>query len=116
MRSSRPTTCSRSSPALASRTDGWAGAACLSAATRWATVPGSAAVVIASIASTSFDGAQEEAFKSAIEDLQLGLRSRIRPDHHTAAQRTLFMALPFAGVAGVFSSASGAWASFPVRP
>jgi hypothetical protein len=39
----------------------------LSAATHWATPPGSAAVVIASIASTSFDGAQEGAFKSAIE-------------------------------------------------
>ena len=39
----------------------------LSAATNWATVPGSAAVVIASIATTSFDGAQEGAFKSAIE-------------------------------------------------
>jgi hypothetical protein len=33
-----------------------------SAATRWATVPGSAAVVIASIATTSFDGAQVGAF------------------------------------------------------
>src|SRR5262249_61362253 len=39
----------------------------LSAATRWATLPGSAAVVIASIATTSFDGAQDGAFKSAIE-------------------------------------------------
>ena len=41
----------------------------LSAATSWATVPGSAAVVIASIATTSFDGAQEGAFKSAIESV-----------------------------------------------
>ena len=38
----------------------------LAAATSWATVPGSAAVVIASIATTSFDGAQEGAFKGAI--------------------------------------------------
>jgi hypothetical protein len=38
----------------------------LSASTHWATVPGSAAVVIASIASTSFDGAQEGAFKGGI--------------------------------------------------
>jgi hypothetical protein len=38
-----------------------------SAATSWALIPGSAAVVIASIATTSFDGAQEGAFKSAIE-------------------------------------------------
>jgi hypothetical protein len=41
----------------------------LSAATSWATVPGSAAVVIASIASTSFDGAQDGAFKDAIESV-----------------------------------------------
>jgi hypothetical protein len=38
----------------------------LSASTHWATIPGSAAVVIASIASTSFDGAQDGAFKDAI--------------------------------------------------
>jgi hypothetical protein len=37
------------------------------AAARWASVPGSAAVVIASIATTSFDGASEGAFKGAIE-------------------------------------------------
>ena len=36
---------------------------------KWATVPGSAAVVIASIATTSFDGAQEGAFKGAIESI-----------------------------------------------
>lgn len=39
----------------------------LSAATHWATVPGSVAVVIASIATTSFDGAQDGAFKGTIE-------------------------------------------------
>ncbi len=39
----------------------------LSASTTWATLPGSAALVIASIATTSFDGASEGAFKSAIE-------------------------------------------------
>jgi hypothetical protein len=37
-----------------------------SAATRWATVPGSVAMVVASIATTSFDGAQEGALKDAI--------------------------------------------------
>jgi hypothetical protein len=70
-----------------------------SAATRWATVPGSAAVVIASIASTSFDGAQEGAFQGAIESviewfLDAGLGA-------VAAERvtdTLFMLLCFAGV------------------
>jgi hypothetical protein len=76
----------------------------LSAATRWATVPGSAAVVIASIASTSFDGAQEGAFKGGIEKvfewlvLDVGIGK-------LAAQRltgTIFMLLCFAGVALVY--------------
>jgi hypothetical protein len=40
----------------------------LAAATHWATtVPGSTAVVIASIASTSFDGAEDGAYKAALE-------------------------------------------------
>ncbi len=75
----------------------------LAAASHWATLPGSAAVVIASIASTSFDGAQEGAFKAAIEsvydwvvDRGVGL---------LAAQRltdTLFMLACFAGVALVY--------------
>ncbi|MGC1166725.1 MAG: fenitrothion hydrolase [Solirubrobacterales bacterium] len=75
----------------------------LSAATRWATLPGSAALVIASIATTSFDGASEGAFKGWIEstftwfvDRGAGL---------LAAQRladTIFMLLCFAGVALVY--------------
>ena len=40
-----------------------------SAATRWAALPGSAAVVIASIGTTSFDGAQEGAVQGAIESV-----------------------------------------------
>jgi hypothetical protein len=75
----------------------------LSAATKWATVPGSAAVVIASIATTSFDGAQEGAFKSAIEhtfhwlvDRGVGLAAAL----HIAD--TIFMALTFAGVGLVY--------------
>jgi hypothetical protein len=75
----------------------------LSAATSWATVPGSAAVVIASIASTSFDGAQEGAFKGALEsffnrlvDWGLGLTAAIRLDD------TVFMLLTFAGVGLVY--------------
>jgi hypothetical protein len=39
----------------------------LSAAAQWATQPGSAAVVLVSISTTSFDGAQEGALKPAIE-------------------------------------------------
>jgi hypothetical protein len=75
----------------------------LSAATSWATVPGSAAVVIASIATTSFDGAQEGAFKGAIEsvfdwlvDTGLGLTTALRTTD------TIFLALCFAGVALVY--------------
>jgi hypothetical protein len=74
-----------------------------SAATKWATVPGSAAVVIASIASTSFDGAQEGAFKSALEstfnrlvDAGVGLTSALR------LTDTIFMVLCFFGVALVY--------------
>jgi hypothetical protein len=75
----------------------------LSAATHWATVPGSAAVVIASIASTSFDGAQEGAFKSAIESTfnrlvsaGMGLTGALR------LTDTIFMALCFVGVGLVY--------------
>jgi hypothetical protein len=74
-----------------------------SAATTWATVPGSAAVVIASIASTSFDGAQEGAFKAAIEkafewfvDRGLGLTTALR------LTDTIFMLLTFAGIGLVY--------------
>jgi len=73
------------------------------AATSWATVPGSAAVVIASIATTSFDGAQEGAFKSALEstfnhlvDAGFGLTAALRTTD------TIFILLTFAGVALVY--------------
>jgi hypothetical protein len=75
----------------------------LAAAARWATLPGSAAVVIASIATTSFDGAQEGAFKSAIEwlferlaDTGMDLTTALR------LTDTVFMALCFAGVGIVY--------------
>lgn len=74
-----------------------------SAATSWATVPGSAAVVIASIATTSFDGAQEGAFTGPMEsvyewivDLGAGLVTASR------LTDTLFMLLCFGGVALVY--------------
>jgi hypothetical protein len=76
----------------------------LAAATRWATLPGSLAVVVASIATTSFDGAQEGAFKSAIEstfnwlvDRGFGLTTALR------LTDTLFILLCFAGVALVYN-------------
>jgi len=75
----------------------------LSASARWATLPGSAAVVIASIATTSFDGASEGPLKGAIEssfdwfvDRGLGLTAALR------LSDTTFMLLCFAGVALVY--------------
>jgi len=75
----------------------------LAAATHWATVPGSVAVVIASISSTSFDGAQEGAFKGAIVstfnhlvDAGFGLSAALR------VSSTIFMLLCFAGVGLVY--------------
>jgi hypothetical protein len=75
----------------------------LAAAGHWAIVPGSAAVVIASIATTSFDGAQEGAFNGAIETVfdwlsgaGVGLTASLR------LTDTIFIALCFAGIALVY--------------
>lgn len=75
----------------------------LASSTTWATVPGSAAVVIASIATTSFDGAQEGAFKGALEstferlvDAGMGLTGALR------LTDTIFILLTFAGVGLVY--------------
>ena len=75
----------------------------LAAAGRWAAVPGSVAVVLASIATTSFDGGQEGVFQSAMFDtfdwlIDVGFEA-------TASRRitsTLFMLLCLAGVALVY--------------
>ena len=89
----------------------------LSAATRWATVPGSAAVVIASIATTSFDGAQEGAFKGAMEssfewfvDRGIGLTTALR------LTDTLFILLCFAGVGLVYLIGVRGMAGVPGAP
>ena len=75
----------------------------LSAATRWATVPGSAAVVIASIATTSFDGAQEGAFKSGIERTFEWLVDRsVEPTAALRITDTIFIVLTFLGVGLVY--------------
>jgi hypothetical protein len=75
----------------------------LSASTHWATVPGSIAVVLASIATTSFDGAQEGALKGGIlqtfewlADTGLSLTTSLR------ITDTIFILLCFAGVAVVY--------------
>jgi hypothetical protein len=75
----------------------------LAAATYWAQVPGSIALVIATIAATTFDGAQEGLWQEPIGDLfdrltDLGLGP-------TAALRTsesIFFALTLAGVAAIY--------------
>jgi hypothetical protein len=74
-----------------------------SAAASWATVPGSAAVVIASIATTSYDGASEGAFQDPMEsvfewiaDAGIGLTASLR------ITETLFLLLCFGGVALVY--------------
>lgn len=75
----------------------------LAASTHWATVPGSAAVVIASIASTSFDGAQEGALNDAIvrtfewiSETGLSLTASLR------LADTIFMAICFAVIGIVY--------------
>ncbi len=75
----------------------------LAAATQWAGVPGSLAVVVASIGTTSFDGAQEGAFKGGIEalggwllDAGFGAVAALR------LTDTVFLALAIAAIAGVY--------------
>jgi hypothetical protein len=86
-------------------------------ATTWATVPGSAAVVIASIATTSFDGAQEGAFKGALEstfnrlvDAGVSLLSAAR------IADTVFMVLTFIGVGLVYLIGVRGMAGVPGAP
>jgi hypothetical protein len=74
-----------------------------SAATTWATVPGSAALVLASIATTSYDGASDGAFADAIEKaigwiegIGFGVTASIR------LADTIFLLLTFAGVSLVY--------------
>ena len=73
------------------------------AAGSWATVPGSVAVVIASIGSTSYDGAAEGAFKGGIEAVFDGLAvAGLGLDAAARLTDTLFLALCCAGVALVY--------------
>jgi hypothetical protein len=74
-----------------------------SGAAHWATVPGSLAMVVASIATTSFDGGQEGVFKGAIEstfnralDAGLGLVGALR------LSESIWMAICLVGVAALF--------------
>jgi len=73
-----------------------------SAATSWAVIPGSAAVVLASIASTSFDGAKDGAYQDQIETVTGWFAE---PGTSLAAVRatdTIFLLLTFAGVGLIY--------------
>jgi hypothetical protein len=74
----------------------------LSAAARWATPYGSAAVVIASIATTSFDGASEGPLKGAIETVFDWLSGAFAPDTALRLTDTIFIAACFVGVGLVY--------------
>jgi hypothetical protein len=89
----------------------------LAAASSWAVIPGSAAVVIASIASTSFDGAQEGAFKAAIEKVFEWLGEvGFGPTASLRLSNTIFMLLCFAGVALVYELGVRGMRSIPGAP
>ncbi|MGN6274741.1 MAG: fenitrothion hydrolase [Solirubrobacterales bacterium] len=89
----------------------------LSGAPHWASVPGSAAVVIASLSSTSFDGAQEGAYKGWIEsvfnklsDAGFSLVTALR------LTDTIFMLLTFALVGLVYLLGVRGMRSIPGSP
>jgi hypothetical protein len=75
----------------------------LAAAGRWAVVPGSTAVVVASISSTSFDGGQDGAFKEILESV-VGWVEGLGTSILTAERLTdtIFLLLFFAGVGLIF--------------
>lgn len=75
----------------------------LAASTHWAVVPGSAAMVIASIASTSFDGAQDGALKGSIVQVFEWLsEAGLSPTSSLRLADTIFMLACFAGVGLVY--------------
>jgi hypothetical protein len=74
----------------------------LSAAARWATPYGSAAVVVASIATTTFDGASEGPLKGAIETVFDWFSGAFATDTALRLTDSLFLAACFAGVGLVY--------------
>lgn len=80
---------------------GWRGY--VRSATEWAVLPGSTAVVIASIASTSFDGAQEGALKSPIVWLfHRFVEIGVSEPWAFRLSDTVFMAICFVGIGLVY--------------
>jgi hypothetical protein len=89
----------------------------LAAAAHWATIPGSAAVVLASIATTSFDGAQDGAFKSAIAStMEAAENIGLSPLDALRSTDTLFLLATFAGVALVYTLGVRGMRSVPGAP
>jgi hypothetical protein len=90
----------------------------LAAATHWATsVPGSTAVVIASIASTSFDGAEDGAYKPALEHVEKWFtEAGVGPLATIRIADTIFMAGTVAGVAIVYLLGVKGMRSVPGAP
>ncbi|MGE0066134.1 MAG: fenitrothion hydrolase [Solirubrobacterales bacterium] len=75
----------------------------LAAATTWAHTPGSLAVVVASIGTTSFDGASEGVLKTPIEDVFGWLRDAgIDPTTSLRLTNTLFMLLCIGAIAAIY--------------
>jgi len=75
----------------------------LSAATRWAVLPGSAALVLVAIGGTTYDGAQEGVLGGVISGV-FGrlLDAGVNPTFALRATNTVFMALTLAFVAAIF--------------
>jgi hypothetical protein len=90
----------------------------LAAATRWATsVRGSTAVVIASIATTSFDGAEDGAYKPALEHVEKWIaEAGVGPLATIRIADTIFMAGTVAGVAIVYLLGVKGMQSVPGAP
>ena len=90
----------------------------LAAATHWATtVPGSTAVVIASIATTSFDGAEDGAYKAVLEHVEKWFTDAgVGPLATIRIADTIFMAATVAGVAAVYLLGVKGMRSVPGAP
>jgi hypothetical protein len=90
----------------------------LAAATHWATsVRGSTAVVIASIATTSFDGAEDGAYKPALEHVEKWFtEAGVGPLATIRIADTIFMAGTVAGVAIVYLLGVKGMRSVPGAP
>jgi hypothetical protein len=90
----------------------------LAAAAHWvASVPGSTAVVIASIASTSFDGAEDGAYKSGLEHVGKWIEGiGVGPLATVRITDSIFMAATVLAVAGVYLLGVKGMRSVPGAP